>query len=86
MVDYKADFEPIARKLKKLKHKDRVQFEAVIKKIDQILGHPEAYKPLGNILKGRFRVHVGHFVLLFVIDHNEKVVEFIDYDHHDNIY
>jgi len=86
LVAYKVDISQIEIKLKKLKKKDRRQFEAVFKKINQIVEKPHAYKPLGNILKGRFRVHIGHFVLLFVIDNTEKVVEFIDYDHHDKIY
>lgn len=54
--------------------------------MNQILQNPSVYKPLGNILKGRYRVHIGHFVLLFVIHEEERTVEFIDYDHHDKIY
>ena len=86
MVEYKADYTPIKRKLKKLKKKDRVQFEAVRKKIQQILNNPGVYKSLRNVLKGRYRVHIGHFVLLFVIHENEKVVEFIEYGHHNKVY
>ncbi len=86
MVDYRADISPIEVRLRKLKKKDRVQFEAVRKKVNQILGNPGVYKPLRNILKGRYRVHIGHFVLLFVIHEKEKVVEFIGYGHHDKVY
>ncbi len=86
MVDYRVDYTHITKKLKKLKKKDRVQFEAVRKKIKQILKNPHVYKPLKNILKGRYRVHIGHFVLLFVIHEKENVVEFIEYEHHDKVY
>ena len=86
MVTYKIDIAPIKRKLKKLKKKDRVQFESVRKKIKQIAQKPHIYKSLRNLLKGRYRVHIGHFVLLFVIHEAEKVVEFIEYAHHDKIY
>jgi mRNA interferase RelE/StbE len=86
LVAYRPDYSAIESKLRKLKKKDRVQFEAVRKKMDQILENPDVYKPLGNILKGRFRVHIGSFVLLFVIHEEEKIVEFVDYDHHDKIY
>ena len=86
MVEYKVDYTSIVKKLKKLKKKDRVQFEAVRKKIKQILKNPHVYKPLKNILKGRYRVHIGHFVLLFVIHEKERVVEFIEYEHHDKVY
>lgn len=54
--------------------------------MNQILTNPEIYKPLGNILKGRYRVHIGHFVLLFVIHEEERIVEFVGYNHHDKIY
>lgn len=37
-------------------------------------------------MKDRKRVHIGHFVLTFIIDHPNKVVSFEDYDHHDKIY
>ena len=86
MVVYLVDYTPIASKLKKLKKRDRVQFEAVKKKMNQIVLNPHMYKPLKNILKGRYRAHIGHFVLLFVIHTNEKVVEFIEYEHHDKAY
>ena len=39
-----------------------------------------------HTLKGFQRVHTGHFVLVFKIDHNKKAVFFCDYDHHDKIY
>ena len=37
-------------------------------------------------MKGVLRVHLGHFVLAFIIDHKNKLVSFEDYDHHDNVY
>ena len=86
MVSYRADISPIEVVLKKLKKKDRVQFEAVRKKINQILENPEVYKPLKNLLRGRYRVHVGHFVLIFVIHEEARVVEFKRYGHHDDVY
>ena len=86
MVEYCVDYTLIVKKLKKLKKKDRVQFEAVRKKIKQILKNPYVYTPLKNILKERYRVHIGHFVLLFVIHAKERVVEFIEYEHHDKVY
>ena len=86
MVRYEAYYEDINSKLKKLKKKDHVQFQAVKKKMNQICKKPHIYKPLKNMLKGKNRVQIGSFVLLFVIDDENKVVEFIEYDHHDKIY
>lgn len=79
--------EEIIKKLVKLKKKDPTQYLIVRKKMDQILANPEhQYKNLHYSMKGIQRVHIGHFVLVFVIDDIKKVVSFEDYDHHDFIY
>lgn len=79
--------EEIARKLTKLKKKDPSHYSIVRKKMDFISANPEhSYKFLHYDMKGISRVHIGHFVLVFVINHQNKTVSFEDYDHHDNIY
>jgi mRNA-degrading endonuclease RelE of RelBE toxin-antitoxin system len=79
--------EELAQKLAKLKKRDFKQYSIVRKKIDWILNHPEhRYKDLGYDLKGAQRIHTGHFVLVFKINHENKTVAFEDYDHHDKIY
>ncbi|MBI4154874.1 hypothetical protein HY498_02195 [Candidatus Woesearchaeota archaeon] len=37
-------------------------------------------------LKDEKRVHIGHFVLTFKFFKEENKIEFLDFDHHDNIY
>ena len=55
--------------------------------MDSILEDPtNSYKFLAYDMKGINRVQLGHFVLVFVVDHKNKVVSFEDYDHHDKIY
>jgi mRNA-degrading endonuclease RelE of RelBE toxin-antitoxin system len=79
--------DEIVRILIKLKKKDPSQHEALKKKIFQILENPlHQHKELRHDLKGKCRVHLGHFVLVFSIDHQNKTVSFLDYDHHDSIY
>jgi YafQ family addiction module toxin component len=79
--------EELTKKLAKLKRKDPVLFSITMKKMDSILKAPEhEYKFLGHDMKGINRVHIGHFVLIFIIDHEQKIVSFEDFDHHDNIY
>ena len=79
--------EELTKKLTKLKKKDTVQYFQVRKKMQSILENPQhSYKFLGFDMKGINRVHLGHFVLVFVVDHKNKVVSFEDYDHHDIIY
>jgi len=79
--------EEITRNLSKLKIKDQKHYFIVRKKMDQILANPKhRYKDLHYSMKGVKRVHIGHFVLVFRIDHLKKMVSFEDYDHHDRIY
>jgi len=79
--------EEIVKKLVKLKKKDQKHYSIVRKKIDWILVNPEhRYKDLHYSMKGIQRIHVGHFVLVFKVDHVGRVVSFEDYDHHDKIY
>lgn len=79
--------EEIIKKLAKIKKKDAKHYEIISKKIDSILENPEhKYKFLAHDMQGINRVHVGHFVLLFRINHSNKTISFEDYDHHDVIY
>ncbi len=79
--------EEITKKLAKLKKKNIKHYQNVRKKMDWVLEHPKHdYKFLGYDMKGVQRVHIGHFVLTFIIDYNNKIISFEDYDHHDNIY
>lgn len=77
----------ITKKLAKLKKKDPEHYLIVRKKIDWILNNPQhEYKYLHYSMKGLQRVHIGHFVLVFRIYHDNKTISFEDYDHHDKIY
>lgn len=78
--------DEVTEKFHKMEKKDKKQLERINKKILEIRENPDRFKPLGNIMKGRRRVHVGHFVLVFSIDEINKIVKLTDYDHHDNIY
>jgi len=78
----------LEKKLVKLYKKDKLMYEKIIKKIDEIINSNdiEHYKNLRYDMKGSKRVHIGHFVLVFSFDKSKNLVSFEDYDHHDNIY
>jgi len=79
--------EEIVKKLIKLKKKDVKHYQNVHKKMHQILANPNnRYKNLHFSMKGIKRVHIGHFVLTFIINNAKRIVSFEDYDHHDKIY
>ena len=77
----------LVKKLKKLRKKNPGQFKIICKKRDEVLRTPVRYKNLRYDMSGRKRVHVDkHFVLVFKVNQNDRIVKFLDYDHHDNIY
>ncbi|MBD3310851.1 addiction module toxin RelE [Candidatus Woesearchaeota archaeon] len=76
------------KKLAKLSKKDKRMYEAVMKKIEEVINSEEIehYKNLRYDLKDYKRVHIGHFVLVFGYDKAKEFISFKDFDHHDNIY
>ena len=52
----------------KFLRKDKNLGARVENKILEILQNPEHYKPLRNVLKGKRRVHVGNYVMIFEIE------------------
>ncbi len=73
-------------KLDKLKKKDNSLYQRVIHKMIEISKNPEIGKPLRNVLKGKWRVQVGSFVLFYLIDKKNKTVTFLEFEHHDKAY
>jgi len=78
--------EEVSKTFRKLLKKDRVQLEAVNKKIIQILSDPYQFKPLRYPLNGLRRVHIGSFVLIYRVNENPTTVQIIKYTHHDEAY
>jgi len=76
------------RIFEKLSKKDKSLYEQVLKKIEEIINSLdfEHYKNLRYDIKDKKRVHVGHFVLVFKLNKTENLIEFDDFEHHDNIY
>ena len=76
------------KKLVKLSKKDKKSYEAVMRKIDEVVNSSsvEHYKNLRYNMKDSKRVHLGHFVLVFSYDKSKDFISFEDYDYHDNIY
>jgi len=78
--------EEVSKTFRKLLKKDRVQLEALNKKIEQILADPHQFKPLRHPLEGLRRVHIGSFVLIYRISENPPTIQIIKYTHHDEAY
>jgi mRNA-degrading endonuclease RelE of RelBE toxin-antitoxin system len=76
----------LEKRLAKIARKEPILYQQMMKKLAEISENPQRYKPMSNVLKGTYRVHIGHFVLLFGIDDEARIVELKDFDHHDKIY
>ena len=86
-MPYNIQFENVLEIiLQRLKKKDYILYQRIIHKIIEISKNPELGKPLRNVLKGKRRVHVGSFVLVYSIDKKNETVIFINFEHHDKVY
>ena len=87
---YKADIsKKLAKVLGKLLKKDKIRFEATLKKIHEICSSSDVnhYKNLSRGMKQFKRVQIdSHFVLVFHVKENKKLISFEDLQHHDFIY
>lgn len=82
------DFDPDCKKeIKKLCKKNTTLESALRKKIKQILEMPHHFKPLGNLMHNRRRVHILNcFVLTYSIIEESKTVKLLSFTHHDKAY
>lgn len=82
-LEIRESVDAIFRKLSK---KDKVSFEYISKKIQEIIENPYHFKPLRNPMQNYRRVHIGNYVLVFSIDESRKTVIIERYRHHDEVY
>ncbi|MBM3247695.1 type II toxin-antitoxin system RelE/ParE family toxin [Candidatus Pacearchaeota archaeon] len=78
--------EHIDKIFKKISKKDKLQFEIITRKMQEILENPYRFKPLTANMAGQRRVHIRHFVLTYEILEEKKIIKILDYDHHDKVY
>lgn len=86
-MKYRVVIDPLFfKKLQKIFKKDKKLYEKVKKKIADLEQNPDMGKPLRNILKNKRRIHIGHHVLIYSINDEERVIELIEFEHHDKAY
>lgn len=71
---------------RKLKTKDAARFEQIVKKLREIGENPETGKPLRRPLQGRWRIHIGHHVLIYTVDKKKERIILLKFSHHDEAY
>ena len=74
--------------LGKVSKKNKNLHEQVLNKIREIINsyNIEHYKNLRHNMKDSKIVQIRHFVLVFQFDKKNNMINFDDFDHHDNIY
>jgi addiction module RelE/StbE family toxin len=86
-MSYRVVIHPdFASACRKIRTKDPIRYEKVKKKIRLLVENPESGKPLHPPLKGLWRVHIGHFVLVYEIDDKEHAIVLLKFVHHDEAY
>jgi mRNA-degrading endonuclease RelE of RelBE toxin-antitoxin system len=86
---YELDIKPEVDKIfYKLAKKNPKQLAIIHKKIIEIKSNPNHdYKFLRKPLQTFNRAHIDkHFVLIFKINHKEKIVDIYYHNHHDKVY
>ena len=76
--------EEFLRDIKKLR--DEKLKKRLVKKRNEIIDNPHSHKSLRNVLKGKQRVHIGSYVLIYEIKETEKTILFHRFQHHDKVY
>jgi YafQ family addiction module toxin component len=84
---YKLEIRETVNKIfRKLSQKDKISFEYINKKINEIRENPYHFKPLRKPLQNYRRVHIGNYVLVYSINEKTKTIIIERYKHHDEIY
>jgi len=80
--------EEVDKIFSKLSKKNIKQLQIINKKISNILKNPHhIYKFLRKPLQAFNRIHIDkHFVLIFKINHVERIITIYYFDHHDKVY
>ena len=78
--------ETVDKIFRKLFKKDKVSFDYITKKVQEIREDPYHFKSLKKPLQNYRRVHIGHYILVYSINEKTKTVIIEKYKHHDEAY
>lgn len=76
----------LKKRLRRLFKKDRKAYEFIKKKSRILSTNPDLGKPLRNVMKNKRRIHIGSFILIYRIDEKNKVINLLEFEHHDKAY
>ncbi|MPM92279.1 hypothetical protein SDC9_139414 [bioreactor metagenome] len=86
-MTYKVAVHPSVRKnLKNLYSLDRPLYEYVKKRLRLLAYKPEMGYPLGAEFLGKWRIHIGPFVLIYTFDSESNILTLLVFEHYTRAY
>jgi mRNA-degrading endonuclease RelE of RelBE toxin-antitoxin system len=80
---YKVALHPsVRRNLKKLYLLDRPEYEYVKQRFRLLAHNPEMGVPLEAEFQGKWRIHIGPFVLVYKFDPTTNILTFLVFEHY----
>ncbi|MGB9939269.1 type II toxin-antitoxin system RelE family toxin [Methanosarcina sp.] len=82
-MTYKVALHPSVRKnLKKLYRLDRPGYDYVKRRLRLLAYRPEMGFPLEAGFEGKWRIHIGPFVLVYTFDNAKNVLTLLVFEHY----
>lgn len=86
-MTYKVKAHPSVRKnLKKLCNFDRPAYDYVKKRLRLLAYRPEMGYPLEAEFQGKWRIHIGPFVLIYTFDSASNILTLLIFEHYTRAY
>jgi mRNA-degrading endonuclease RelE of RelBE toxin-antitoxin system len=82
-MTYRIALHPsVRRNLKKLYRLDRQGYEYVKQRLRLLAYKPEMGVPLGAEFQGKWRIHIGPFVLVYNFDSTTNILTLLVFEHY----
>jgi len=86
-MTYKVSFHPLVLKnLQKLYLLDRPEYDYVKHRLRLLAYKPEIGFPLEAEFKGKWRIHIGSFVLIYTFDSATNILTLLVFEHYARAY
>jgi mRNA-degrading endonuclease RelE of RelBE toxin-antitoxin system len=84
---YKVALHPsVSRNLKKLYLLDRARYDYVKQRLCLLAYMPEMGIPLEAEFQGKWRIHIGPFVLIYIFDSAANILTLLVFEHYTRAY
>ena len=86
-MTYEVVMHPLVRKqLARLYRSSRPDYEYVKKRLLLLAYKPDMGQPLCDEFRGKWRIHIGPYVLVYMIDRPRKTLTILTFEHYTRVY